>query len=373
MPITTVGVKDLNQAVKDLTREITRAGIAATATAAVFGTTMTRTAKLFNPAEAIRFEYRLRDLGAVVGSILQPSFLKLSDTVHKFSTYLLNMDDSTKKLINTFVSWTVPITAAAIAFGGLITVMRSFVTVGSAVWGIAKVVGGVTGLRGVASTAAAVGGATAAAVAGGAKAASSGAMNMAALSTAAAVAPGATRVGPTMGAVGGAATTTGGFLNRNKGRLIKGGLVAGGVASAVAMSGDDGESLTGSILSGGMTGGMLGSFGGPKGAAIGGLVGAITGAIKYAFSGSGSTGPQKSPDGMAPRDIGSFSSVLDPGRKLRMNSLATGGLAKMENDRSKDPADKLAAVLKAEAAANRGLWTDFINELKGEFGGRKTQ
>lgn len=362
-------MRDVGKAVMQLTQEIKRMGVAAAATSAIFGTMMTRTAKLFAPAEAIRFEYRLRDLGAVVGSILHPSFVKLSDTVHRFATYLLNLDDGTKKLINTFVTWTVPITAAAIAFGGLATVMRQVAIAGSAIWGTGKLLSGLAGFSsGAKGAAAAVGGSVAAA----AGAAATGVIT----------AGGGTFMGmpayhPQGSGLGGGVTPSSpkgpGFFARNKGRFVKGGLLAAGVAGATAMSMDSGESFWGSAGSGALTGGTLGAIGGPKGAAIGAILGAITGGIKYAFSGPSTPG-KKSPDGMAPREVESFSSVLDPGRKLRMNSLATGGLpGAMNVDRSKDPADKIAAVMKAEAAVQRGFWRDFINELKGEFGGRKTQ
>lgn len=383
MPITpqAESIKNVTAALKAMTEELRRTGLAAATTAGILGATLQRTAKLYSPAEAIRFEYRLRDLGAVVGSVLAPAFNRLSDQVEGFSRWLYNLNPIAKGMINTFAGWITPITAAGLAVGGLTALLRPLFTVGS---GALKVI---SALRGGSAASAAAGAVATGGVAAAAKMTPAAIRRTKALQDAAdaahmqmlhrraqTTAPGIDFFGHDMG-VPSPERRRGG--RRWSGRRMAGaaaglGLAGAGIAGAVATSGASEEGgILGGALSGGMTGAGIGSFLGPKGAAIGALGGAIIGGLTGWFSSRG-TGSSKDPTGLAPREVSTMTSVLDPGRKLRESALMTAGPGKAWN-MSNDPADKIAAVLKAQQAETRGFWSDFINELKGEFGGRRTQ
>lgn len=308
-------VQQLSQAMNDLISKIKSLGVATAATSAVLGATLVRSAKMFSPAEAIRFEYRMRDLSAVIGSVLHPTFVKLSDTVYALSKWLLNLSDSTKKWINTIAQWLIPATALGLAFSGMGVVIGGLITAGGIListfsW-LAKVVG-------ITATKQAVTAASTTAV-----------MNVTA---------GVVNVAGGVGSNIMGGTTQGTVLHTFKGKPapsmwskgfggLGGGLAAAGGLAATAVAG--GHSFGEDMAMAGSTALMTGiTSGNPLAGLVAGLGSLFISQIKGWWMGTGKPAAVKGeldPVGMAPRNIENFSSVLDPGRKLRMNALTTGG------------------------------------------------
>lgn len=280
--VANLGYRQLNNAVSQVTTT-------ALAASAAFGAILIKTAQAFSPNEAIRFQYRMEDLSATVGSVLAPSFGVLSDSVYKLSKFMYNLDDPTKQAINSFGMLAAKIAAVVLGAGALLKV-------GSMLGGVAKGLGAIMGV----STAMA---------------------------------------GP-MAMVGKVAAFAG---------LAGGAGIAAGAAT--------GSAKVGGAVTGGMLGAKIGTLILPGiGTVVGGLLGAIGGSIvggsidrKIAKIQAGN----KDPQGLAPREIQSFSSVLDPGRKLRMQSLATAGLPK--EDESTMQARAQATLDAINAAQQRAL------------------
>lgn len=341
----TQGVKELTQAVAVLTNQLKRAGVAAAATGAIFGGLMTRTAELFNPSEALRFQYRLRDLGAVIGSVLSPSFQRLSDTVSSLADWMYNLDEGTKKTINTFVSWGVPIAAATLALSGLAATFSHLGVMVKAFWGLASMsLSGFGSLLGLGK--------------GAGKTAASSLVPTPVFIVGAA--PGALGMG--MGAAPGGTPTLIGPTSKkggmSTGMKVLGGLAVGGGIAGAAVAG--GHSMGEDLMMAGSAalGGMM--AGGPLLAVIAGGLTLLTSQLKgwILGTGAGKEGPMKSSQGLAPRDVQSFSSVLDPGRKLRMNSLTTAGLSKADDSTYQQ---KALANFEAMNAAQQRMLNIWLN------------
>lgn len=338
-------VAELSKAMAELTNQFKRAGIAAAATGALFGGLMTRTAKLFSPAEALRFEYRLRDLGAVIGSVLQPSFEKLSNAVRDTADWLYNLDEGTKKTINAFVTWTIPITAASIALGGLAGMLTHLGVALKAVWAVLSMAG-----LGFASLFRSKG-------KGGGSVASLAPTPVFIVGAA----PGVFAMGG--GGIGGTPTQVfngkAGKAGMSTGMKIGVGLaVAGGVAGAAFAGGENpGEDLM--MAGSAALGGLL--TGGPLMAVIAGGLTLLTSQFMGWWNGTKDKvvdGPKKSSQDIAPREVQSFSSVLDPGRRLRMQSLATAGPPKADESTMQARAQATLDAINNAQQRVLNIWTN---------------
>lgn len=102
-------------------------GRAAVAASVGVGLLLTKSAELANPAAATVFNYRLRDLGAVIGHITAPAFLYLSDKVKQFSDYLYNLSPATKEWINSALKLLVPLTAIGMTLGGILKIVMPLI------------------------------------------------------------------------------------------------------------------------------------------------------------------------------------------------------------------------------------------------------
>lgn len=273
----------------------------------------------FNPGAVVRFKYRLGDLAAVVGSILDPAFNKLIDTTFGLSKWLYNLSPTTKGLASDFAAMVVPIAALAGAtwigvgafrvFLPLLRGVRALYALGAvnkaglALGGPsllrsaapALVGGGIGGLIGqqlAQASGAGVGGQ----IAGGVIGAGAGALAGRAAGAAFAAPQ---MYGPAMRGATGMAGTSGGVGYRAFAALSSTGagatLAKGGVYGAIAL-----------------------------------VTAALADQLKYKLTGKsflGYTGPkargvEKDPTNLdAQREVTEFSSVLDPGRRLRQQSL----------------------------------------------------
>lgn len=95
------------------------------AASAAVGATMLGFEKHFSPSTWHRFELRVGDFAAVMGEVLHPAFVKMSDTLYSVSKYILNLSPATKKLIADLSSVFIPFIIGTTLFTGLATVMRS--------------------------------------------------------------------------------------------------------------------------------------------------------------------------------------------------------------------------------------------------------
>lgn len=81
------------------------------------GAVLTQTQKHFSPAAYHILQLRLGDLAAVVGQILHPAFVKLSDFIYGFSRFLYNLSPTMKNVIAWTVGLGVPLIGLAVVFG----------------------------------------------------------------------------------------------------------------------------------------------------------------------------------------------------------------------------------------------------------------
>lgn len=266
-----------NQQLASSFRTMAVAGIAAgIGITAVMKTTVAQ----FDPAAVQRFDFRMRDLGAVVGQIMSPAFDKLNDDVLSFSTFLYNLPPGLKRFAADAAYVVAPL---ALLTGGVGLAGRavSFLASGLSTLKAGSVLAQLGGLGGLGL----VGGAGALGLGAGLATGSAGQGLAVAMTT----------------GLGGAAGKAAGM----------------GIGKVIAKA--TGAAFTGSVA-------------GPIGAAIGSSIGVAMGLDDILTGGKGQAalwklfgfgGNKASPEGMGLRNVTTLSSVLDPGRLNRVASART--------------------------------------------------
>lgn len=255
-----------------LSTSLRTAGASALIAGAAMSSLLTKTAELFDPAGSMVFQYRMRDLGAVVGSVLSPAFTTLSDGVQAFSRWLYNLDPAAKSTINLVTKLGAGLAIVSVGLGAVAAAFIPMWKIGVAAW---------TAL-------------TAAVIRYNAAAAMSGATP----------------------------TTRGAVLGK------AGGMIGLGVTGGMALHAMGAPGwLTGASVGAGL-GGAIGSIVPAIGTAIGAGIGAALGAA-VGWLVSRSTG-SNDPSGLAPQPTQTLNSGLQAGRMFREASLSMTGKREQE-------------------------------------------